>query len=312
MGAIRGILLVIASVILFLCLIQMTFFGVLSQSLTYENVEKQSSVIINDILKENVNFTSKINSLYPEILSHCQNNSDYIFSFEGKTIEILCEKALLGEEIAVGEGFKSWVKGIYYKDYECEFLDCFKKTSLSGFTPFFLVSEKAQVFWITAFRIFLLISLFLAIVVFFLVSKKTNMPIMVGVLLILSSMIFIKLDALLSLFADKTFFKFLGIFFSQAFFVSIRVLIAGVIFLLVGIIMKIFKIGLFISKIISKIKEAKSKPKEKPQKLQPFQQKLSEKPKKSNQKPAEKFKKTAETLEKQGLFWNKIKKGKKK
>ena len=261
----------------------MGLFGILSQSLAYENVEKQSTVIINDILNENANFTNQVNSIYPLIESYCQNNSEYVFSFEGKTIEVSCEKVLAGKDAVIEEGLKSWIKDIYYKDYDCKFIECIKEQSISEFAPFFLVSEKAYLFWTFAFRIFLAISILLAVAIFFL-AKKSNMPIIVGALLILSSIPFLKLDALLALFSDKMLFRLLSVFFSQSLSVSVKMLIIGIAFVLLGVILKVFKIGFFISKVFTKIKELKNKPKEKAEKPMPSEKAEKGMPKKNAKK----------------------------
>jgi hypothetical protein len=102
---------------------------------------------------------------------------------------------------------------------------------------------------------------------FFLVEKKTNAFILSGSLLIVSAVPFIKLDYLLSLFSNKVIFKFLGVFFSQAYYVSIKTLIVGIGLLVLGIVLDIFKVGFFISNLISKIKgEKESKTGKKPNK----------------------------------------------
>lgn len=256
----------------------MALFWTLSQSLSYNNVEKQSVVLIKDILKENTDLTKEIHEIYPLMQSYCQNNSNYIFSFEGNTLDIPCETALQGEDVIIEESIKDMVHEIYYTEYECSFVDCFKKTSLSGFTPVFLISEKSYNWWNTLFYFSLIISFVLSVLIFFLVNKKTNMPILAGSLLIISSLPFIKLDSLLGLFSNKTFVKFLSIFFSEAYTVSFKILIAGIILLAVGIILKIFKVGFFISNLISKFEKKPVRIREK-QKIQipkkPIKKKLS-------------------------------------
>ena len=218
---------------------------------------------------------------------------DYVFRESDHTYIITCNSALQGKDAMIKEGIKSIIHDNYYADSECRFFDCFKKTSLSGFNPLFLISERTYNYVNGKFYFFLFISLILTGALLFFIEKKTNLPILTGILLIISSLLFIKLDAILSLFSDKTFFNFLWIFFSNSYLISLKILIAGVILLIIGIILKIFKVGFFISNLISKFKKpqiAKEKPKpaaaEKIQKQQNMQpaKKSTKKIKKSKSK----------------------------
>lgn len=279
MGAIRGIFLVIVAVLLFLSLISMTLFWTLSQSLSYNNIEKQSLILIKDVLKENTDLTNKIHEIYPLIQSYCQNNSDYVFNTEGYTFDISCETVLQGEDAIMEESIKGMVHKIYYTEYNCNFIDCIKESQV----PLFLISEKAHNYWNTLFYFSLIISFVLSVLIFFLVEKKTNWPILTGSLLIISSVPFIKLDVILSLFSDKTLFKLLKIFFSEAYFVSFKILIAGIVLIASGIILKIFKVGFFISNLISKFKKKPARIKEK-QKIQIPKKAIKKKPSKPKSK----------------------------
>ncbi len=286
MGVIRGFFLVIATVLLFLSLISMTLFWTLGSSLSYNNVEKQSVIIIKDFLQD-TNVTDHIQKVYPIIQLYCQNYSNYVFSLEGYTVDIPCDVALQGDDAVIEEGIKDMVHEIYYTEYDCDFLNCFNEMYIDSkgkVTPFFLISEKAYDFWNNKFHISLIASLVLLALVFLLIEKKTTMPLLIGSLLIISSLPFIKLDVLLSLFSDKTSVKLLSIFFSQAYFIAVKILIAGIILLAIGIILKIFKVGFSISDFISKIKEKiqEGREKQKQQKMQV--QKKSKKARKSKSK----------------------------
>jgi hypothetical protein len=265
MGIIRGIFLVLVSVTLFLSIFSMALFWTLSDSLTYNNVENQSIVLVKGLLDQNTNITNQIHTLYPVILNYCnKNNSNYIFSFEGTTYDLPCETVSKGESAIVDESVRSQIHTIYYTDYNCNFLDCFKQYQI----PFFLISETADNFWTGNFNLLLIISIVLSGGVFFLVEKKSNMPIILGSLLIINALLFIKLDVLFGLFSsNKTIFQLLWLFVSQCYEVSIKILIAGIIVLLVGIVLKIFKIGFSIEKFFEKFKKSdKTLQKQVPQK----------------------------------------------
>lgn len=254
MGVIRGILLVLVVVLLFFSFFAINLFYTLSLSLNYDTLQRESANVIKDSLKE-INLTNIIGNQYNLIKSYCKNNSDsdFVFSAQGYTFDISCSTASQGEDAIIEEGAKDLVHNVYYAEYDCNFFDCFKKSPI----PLFLVSEKTYTFFTNKLYLLLTLSLVLLVLSFFLVEKKTNLPILVGSMLIISSLPFFKLDYFFSLLSNKIIFKFLKIFFSQAYFVSIKALIAGIILLIAGIILDIFKIGFKISNFISKIRGKK-------------------------------------------------------
>jgi len=245
-------------VLLFLSVICMNLFWTLSTSLSYENVEKESILIAKDFLK-GINITNAIKQNSLLINLYCKNHSEYVFNYQGYTFDIPCSILSEGEGAIIEEGTRDLVRNVYYAEYECDFLNCAKNSQL----PLFLVSEKAHDFWKHNLYLSLSVFLVLLLLAFLFVEKKTNLPIIVGVSLILSSLLFIKMDSLLLSISDTIIFKFLGIFFSQTFFISLRLLVAGIALLILGIILKIFKIGFFISKLFRKKQEQKKDKKKK-------------------------------------------------
>ncbi len=267
MGVIRGFLLVIVAVLLFLSLISASLFWTLSLSLNYENVQRQSTMIIKDFLGDNLNVSSVIPQYMPMIQSYCKNHSNlsYVFNAAGYTFDISCSSVSQGSDKIIEEGIKSLVNKVYYKEYDCNFWDCFVPTE----PPLFLVSEKTHNVLVNNFSFSLVISIILAIGLFFLIEKKTNWPILVGGFLLINFFLFVKLDYLLSLFSDKMISKFLTIFFAEAYTVSVYALAGAVVLLAIGIVLKIFKLGFFIEKNVlkfGKLKEEKAKKKEEKEK----------------------------------------------
>lgn len=254
MGFIRGFFLVIVSVLLFLSFLCINLFGILSLSLNYNNFQNESVSVIQDSL-QSFNITNQIGEAYPMIQLYCQTHSNYTFNTGGYTFNIPCNIAMQGTSAIIQEGAKEITQQVYYTKYDCDFLNCASSTQI----PLFLLSEKAYNFWTDKLRISLAVSFVLLVLLFLLARKKPNMPLLSGILLSVSSIPFIKLDILLNLFSTKLFDKFLKIFFSQSFYFSIRVLIAGVVLIAIGIIFKIFDVGFFISNLILKIKKSESK-----------------------------------------------------
>jgi uncharacterized protein YneF (UPF0154 family) len=60
---------------------------------------------------------------------------------------------------------------------------------------------------------------------------------------------------LLSLFSDGIVFKVLGVFFSESFYISLKLLIAGILLIILAIVFKVFKLGFWISSMVEKVKE---------------------------------------------------------
>lgn len=256
MGVIRGFFLVVVAVLLFLSILSLNIFWILSSSLEYDNVQQEVPAIVTDFLKD-IDATSVIDNNYDLIMAYCTVNPDmnYVFGEGDYTFTISCASALQGKDAMVEDSVKGLVYNIYYADYDCNFFDCMEESTI----PFFLISERAHNYWNNKFYLALMASFILLILTFFLIEKKTNLPILVGSFMIISSLPFIKLDYILSIFSDKSFVKILDIFFSQAYPVSLRILILGIIVLIIGIIMKFFKIGFFISNLVSKFKKGDNK-----------------------------------------------------
>lgn len=251
MGLIRNFLTVIVGVLLFFSVFSINLFGILSSSLTYENVYRESSVVFEDILSE-VDVNSVIEERYPEIVLFCQNNSEFVFMEGNYVFEIPCEAALEGTEAIIEEGIKSVVREIYYENYSLspdESIDELKDS------PFFLISEKMHNSTKKIFSFSIFLSVILLIALFFLVDNKSNAFLIPGIYLALTSLLFFKIDSLFSIFSEGIILKILGIFFSTSFSVSIRLLILGILLIIIAVVFKVFKLGFWISNITEKLSE---------------------------------------------------------
>jgi hypothetical protein len=251
MGVIRNILLVLATVLLFLSFFSSILFLILSTSLTYDNVQNQSVSIIHNVLENSFNITSVVAKNYPFMQMYCQNHDSYIFSAENYTFNIPCSVSLKGQEAIIEEGIKEVIHQVYYKDYGCRFFDCFKKTEV----PVFLISETSKNSFSNLFLISLGVSLLLSALAFFLIEKKTSLPILAGSVLIIAALPLMKVGNLVNLLSDKIYFQFIKIFFSESRAISIIFLIIGGVLLIAGLIFKICKIGFSISEWFSKLKK---------------------------------------------------------
>jgi len=260
MGFLRRFLLVIVSVILFLLFLAGNFIFTLSSSLEYEHVKPEIVSLLGDVLEEQIGIDEHLNQLSPVIMAACALNSQYTFTYGGANFVIPCDVALQGSTALVEYGISSFVDKYYYAEYDCEFLDCFEEQDI----PLFLISEKARDFWRSKFHLVLLLSIALAILIFFLVEKKTNFFILVGSLLVVSAFPLVRIANVASFFTGvlgavrKYPSKIVLIFFNQAHSTFMKSLLIGGTFIVVGIILKLFHVGFSISNFIEKLKSKKT------------------------------------------------------
>jgi len=269
MGLIRGGLLFVVTVLLFLSFLVGNVFLTLNLSLDYDNVQPELTPVIRELAESEIDLNSIVNEKFESMELYCQNNSnsevsDFVFNEYGYTFVIPCDIVFQGPVVVVDKGIENIVNEIYYKDYDCDFLDCFGRTEM----PFFLISAKAKDYWQSKFYFSLLISFVLIGLMFFLVEQKFNLPVVVGILFIISSLPFMKLNWLLSFFSNSLYLQFFTVFFTKAYMVFLITFILGIVILALGIILKFFKFGFWISNLFDKFKKKSTgKSKEKREKI---------------------------------------------
>jgi len=255
MGAIRSFFLVFVSSILLLSIFSSVLFLTISSSLDYPVLEKESTNLTKELLLSNTNINSAIDEAYPFMQIYCQTNSNYVFGEGEYTFTISCAKLSEGKEALVEDAFQSKIKDIYYKEYNCEFIDCVKNVLNKGEMPLFLFSKLSYSFFYNLFIIALIISLTLLISAFFLVERKNSLPILTGVLLVFSSLPFFKIRNLLTLIPEKMIANVVGLFFSQSSSLALNTFIFGFVLIILGIILKLLSIATFTQNFFSKFKK---------------------------------------------------------
>ncbi len=263
MGFIRGGLLVIVYVLLFIVLLLGNVFFVLSLSLGYENLQEEIGPILQNLTEDKLgitvgdfNLTNEMEEASEFMREHCQNETSYVFAGGGYTFVIPCD--ILEEipetpEALINQGIENIVEQIYYEEYDCGFWDCFGETEL----PLFLVSEKAKNYWEEKFYFTLIAFAVLVVLIFFLVEHKKNTLIVVGSILTLSSLPLLGLEKVIGSIAGDTYLAFVQIFFNKAGTVFWIVFFSGLIILGAGIALKFlrkdFKKKKFSKKDVQKI-----------------------------------------------------------
>ena len=251
MGFFRGGLLIILSILLLVSLIGLNSFFIVSSSLEYDNVKEGLINLVNgeDVLQEaaesfgfeeDVGFEVNLSEIEEEVFdlakAYCANSINYVFSREGYTIEIPCDVVFEGKESFIDKTIENIVYEIYYKDYDCDFWNCFSTEE----NMLFLVSEKTKDYWKGMLYWAFLVSLILTILIFLVVEQKQNFPIVVGVLVFISSLPFMKADSFISFLAGD-FSEFVIPFIENIKNVFWFSLIIGLLFIVVGIVWRFWK-----------------------------------------------------------------------
>lgn len=257
MGFIRGGLLIIASVLLFIGLIIMNSLFIFSTSLEYENLQDELVPVVTDFLSEQMNLEDVSEEKLTLINEYCENNSEFVFAVEDETFAIPCEIVSNDSSSIVNGMVSDKVNEIYYGEYDCGFFDCFGKYG----SPYFLVSEKSKDYFSSKSNLFIIICLVLSIAVFFLVEKKSNAFFIIGGLMTFSSLIFIKMDSVAGFFADKAILNIFSFLFTTSYSIALKGIIIGLLIIAIGFVMKFFKIGFWISNLIQKFKKNKTETK---------------------------------------------------
>lgn len=244
MGFIKGGLLVIICIFLFIILFLGNVFFVLSLSLNYENVQEELGPILQNLTENKLNITMGDFNLTEEMeearefmMEHCQNETSYVFARGGYTFVLPCD--LLEEmdedpQSLINQGMENIVEQIYYDDYDCKFWNCFQKTGL----PLFLISEKAKNYWQDKFYFTLIAFAVLVILIFFLVEHKQNTLIIVGSIMVLSSLPLLKLEKIIGSIVGNSYFAFVGVFFNKMDTVFWIVFFSGLIIIGAGIALR--------------------------------------------------------------------------
>jgi hypothetical protein len=273
MGLIRGGIVLILGVLLFISFLGMNTFATLSSSLSYNNVESKIIPLVNGLDDYNpeiskafelveFNLTEASDDAFEEMNKRCQNNpnnknnnlTDYSFFYQGRNITISCETLQGGKGAVLNETIAGFVESFYYQEYDCNFFDCLTKNQL----PLFFVSQKAKDYWQSKFYFSLLISLILIALIVLFMENRINFPIIIGILLAVSAIPLLKLSSFLSFVLGEPISLLIGIFFSKALMVFWISFIIGLILIAGGFAAKLMNLG-FIKNLIQKKPEDKTR-----------------------------------------------------
>lgn len=257
MGIIRGGLLTLVSFLLFMSFFVGNTFLTLSWSLEYDVIKPELVSVFKEVAEKEMDLSLVMEDEYVTMLPYCENNTEYVFSSEGRTFVTPCSVIEGGSEAVLDYQIEKFVEEAYYKDYGCEGLDCIKNIDwfsegLNLDAPLVLFSKKAMDFSKRWFYISLLISAVLIVLAFLLIEHKTTFPLLVGALLALASLPFVKIYWFLSLLFGDTILGYFTVFFTKSYNVFLITFILGLIIIAIGVALKFWTLGSFLSKKFKK------------------------------------------------------------
>lgn len=255
MGIIKGVLLTIVSVLLIISFFLTGGLFTLSGSLEYENIQGELVPIVVESLDVEGAFSNGINDNYALIADQCSNKTEVVFGEGPEALIVSCEVVLQGPDAIFDDMVMTTVDRTYYAEYDCNFLDCFDKYSGE---PYFLVSDHSHDYFSSKKFLFLVITLILFACAVFLSEVKSSGFILGGVLLIIASLPFAKLEWFLSLFAAVEMLQFFSFMFMKASSVFWSSLFIGLFLIIVGVVWKLFATGFKINSLIEKFKSYRS------------------------------------------------------
>ena len=247
MGVLRGGLVFLLAIVLFLTLFLTNAFLNLTWALEYKtlepNLKSYASTMIEDMGVKNQLAEGLMGIEY-----YCMAHNNFVFSEQGFDFEIPCTVVDSGVDSIISYGVDLLITQIYYGEYNCEIWECVKESEI----PFVLISEKAKNYWFDKFKLVCLIALGAFVLMFFFSRDKGWAVMLTGIMAMLSAFLFRKLDWFLSLLPNLSAFDIISMFLSRSQSVFVIMMIVGGFLFLIGIVLKFFKVGFSFSKLFKK------------------------------------------------------------
>ena len=246
MSIIRGALVTIITILLFISLFSTAVFLTISMSLDYEVIKPEIYTIVNDIILNQSDITEQIDESLGVMQIYCENNSVFVQENEDYTFEFPCEIVNQGTSAIITHAIESMIEEHYYKEYDCEFKECFSQEE----NMFFVFSKHSQDYWTCWFYLGLMISIGLVVLLFFFMESKSSLPFLLGILLIVISLPFLGMGKLLILLLGWEYSQIFAAFFTQTYTLFLIFLILGVVSIGIGIVLKFLAVGRFFGKVL--------------------------------------------------------------
>ena len=278
MGLIRGGLVTLCSIALFLALFLTAGFLTISMSLSHDVLKPELKENIMEIINneniisgtldefilpmreycddlnisveeenlndlENVSISEELN-LENVSVDLEENFTGYMQEISGFDIEVPCEIVYGDSEEVLDYIIDDLIEKTYYKEYDCKFFDCFSKEK----NPMFVFSNHSKGYFNSLFYKCLIFSLLIAGLIFLFVENKNSFPFIVGIILVVVSLPILLMSRIVSLLVNWEYTHMLGVFFTQSSFVFLIFIILGVVSIGIGILLKFLSFGRFIGR----------------------------------------------------------------
>lgn len=264
---IRGGLLVMVCFLFFVSVLALTSVYVVENSLEYNNIKVELVPVITELADSQFDLSNNVAENYMNYSDLCLNSSEIVFEYEGEAKNISCSLITQGPEAIKEKVIEDMVEEIYYKEYNCNLLDC----NSDGKNPFFLVSEHTKNYFGSWLVKSFILSIVLFVLLLFIVESISNGFLIAGILVLVSG-VFMRVSTgaiLKMIFSPITqglgidILKVFGFLLNSLGSVFIKTLILGIALIVLGILWKIFALGFkikgFFDKFSSNKKEDKKK-----------------------------------------------------
>lgn len=177
-------------------------------------------------------------TIYNEI---CTPKENYLFNFKNYSVNVSCDAISNGSEYIATEFIRGLVEKSYYESYNCSGIkNCFQEARNN---PFFLLSLQTKDYFQAKFYWILPFILIFVGVILILVENRSNFPFAIGLILIFSSLPFLKLYEIVSFIFRLPVLEFVTVFFSKSSVIFWSCFVIGLILIGLSIVIKTFKFG---------------------------------------------------------------------
>jgi hypothetical protein len=255
MGLIRSGVVMFVSSLLFLGLFVSGLFLTLDWSLEYDTVKPQWDSFSSSLVEE-MGVRDMLDENYELMRYYCQANEEFTFPVtESMNMVIPCSVVDEGPEAVISYGSEQIVEDIYYKEYNCSFVNCLKEQS----EPFVLVSEKSQQFFHSKFILVFLATIVLFALMFLALESKHSVLTITGILMVVAALPFRKFNWIAKFLPDGAMEDLFLAFFTKSYNVFMIMAIVGVSMFIIGIAFEFLGFGVWFGKLFGLFKGKKGK-----------------------------------------------------
>ena len=207
MGIIRGTLVTLLTIVLFLSLLSSAVLLTMTLSLSYDTAQPEVAEVVADIIANETSIGDQIDEDLQGMQIYCMNHTDIVREYADHVLTIPCDTVLNGSEEIIDHAVEEIVEDNYYSEFDCIGSEC-----ITDYEPLFLFSERSREYWKGWFYSALTLSLILMALILVVMEERDSFPFLVGIVSLVVSLPFLGFGKLLRFVAGADYFKFLEIF----------------------------------------------------------------------------------------------------